>query len=834
MTLLAPTLRPARPALEVCHVPRGNLAQTKAVLVAGEGDLADHLAHGDTSFGVGLTDDCSGGVAVRIDPSIEPSTPSLEGIAGGPPRPVAVLVGPDGRRDEYVANEVDLKPEGAAELSAFLAQYGGGVLRDDVVLFMTDEGELVERPGNGWYLLRVDPTTSQLEDLPTLLSAQGAEGTFSFSSEAAARSFALALREVERKLSLNLVLQPQVVSEHPLVTSPASDADYLDFATLPYMTDDEDPDGLSIGVVRAWEYLRQLGLPPAEGFWRPARVAVIDDGFSLDPVTGLGNADYLFQPPLQIDVLDSNARAGGAESEGTWHGERVLGVCCATPRNRFGGAGRGGEYVRPIAIRAAWAWSDVATGIWSSIEMQANVINVSSGGNCSWWCDLIDEPGQLEEAIAEASARGIAVLAAAGNGLSNEGPEDLDISDNRFLPCKISSVICVGAIGSNDDSNVWNWGSGVDIWAPLGTFATVTPLSAGMDFDDVDMDEVATIGGTSGATPFAAGVVGLIKTIDPSLRWDAIQQILQDTANPSSDSKVVRGYVDALRAVQAVRGNPAPSVSFASPVDGSSHSWNRFPVVLVDVEDPPYPHGFTGRLVVESDRDGVICDLEDTTTRFRCEFQPSSSGRHVLTATASDPFGATNTATLSVEVTNGAPAVAIFSPGDGRTFLTGQPIRFTAEVSDFDETIEDDQITWSSSLDGDITPPNSPRDFTRMLSAGTHAITLTAVDGLGESASDEVSISVVSGSTTPVAQIAFPPDGGILRRSETLLGAGFDPEDGELSGASLEWHGSVDGFLGTGSPLTVTFSGAQTLTLRAIDSDGNVGTDQISFTIGPD
>jgi hypothetical protein len=85
-----------------------------------------------------------------------------------------------------------------------------------------------------------------------------------------------------------------------------------------------------------------------------------------------------------------------------------------------------------------------------------------------------------------------------------------------------------------------------------------------------------------------------------------------------------------------------------------------------------------------------------------------------------------------------------------------------------------------------------------------------------------------------VAQIAFPPDGGILRRSETLLGAGFDPEDGELSGASLEWHGSVDGFLGTGSPLTVTFSGAQTLTLRAIDSDGNVGTDQISFTIGPD
>ena len=834
--LVAPTLRPQRPALQVCHLPSKNPLKAKAVLVAGEADLANHLGHGDTRFGTGLADDCSGGVAVRIDPSIEPSTSSLDGIAGGPPRPVAVLVGPDGRRDEFVENEIDLKPGGAADLAGFLAQYGGSVLRGDAVLIMTDEGELAERPGGGWHLVHVDADTSPLGDLPALLAEMGFEGSFSFSSEAAARSFALALREADRTLTLNLVFELQAVQEHPLVAMPSSEGDYLDFGALPYMTDDEDPSGLSIGVVRAWEYLRQLGLPPAEGFWQPARVAIIDAGFFLDPVTGLGNAEYLFQPPLQVDLVDDDARVGAID-KGSWHGERAVGVCCATPRNRFAGAGRGGEYVRPLVIRTSLSDSEVARAVWSSIEMRAGIISLSLGRNCGWWCDFTDQPGSLEEAIAEASARGIAVLAAAGNGLSNDGPQDLDISDNFLIPCKISTVICVGAIGPGDDSNVWNWGSGVDIWAPTDTLSTVTPISSsgpGADEDDFGMDEVALFGGTSAATPFVAGIVGLMKTVDPSLRWDAVQQLLQDTANTSNDFRVMKGYVDALRAVQAMRGNPAPSVSFASPAAGSSHSWNRFPVILVDVQDPPYPQGFTGRLVVESDRDGVICDLEDTTTRFRCEFHPSSSGQHTLTATASDPFDATNSTTLSVEVTNGAPAVAIFSPADGRTFLTGQPIRFTAEVSDFDETIEDDQITWTSSLDGDITPPSSPRDFARTLSAGAHEITLTAVDGLGVSASDEVSLTVASGATTPVAQIAFPPDGGILRRTETLLGAGFDPEDGELSGASLEWHGSVDGFLGTGSPLTVSFSGAQTLTLRAIDSDGNVGTDQISFTIGPD
>jgi hypothetical protein len=251
------------------------------------------------------------------------------------------------------------------------------VLRDDVVVFTTDDGALATTPVDGWYLLRIDPTTSPLADLPSLLERAGFEGAFSFSSEAGARTFALGLREGDRALTLNVVLELLSVQEHPLVATPTSDADYLDFAALPYMTwagDTSNP-SIGIGVVRAWDYLRQLGLPPDEGIWQPARVAILDVGFALDPVTGVGSLDWPGlpgSPPLQVDTVDSDNRAGSLK-EG-WHGEGTFGVCCATPRNRFGGAGRGGEYVRPIAIRVALGYSDLGAGVWSAINMGADVV----------------------------------------------------------------------------------------------------------------------------------------------------------------------------------------------------------------------------------------------------------------------------------------------------------------------------------------------------------------------------------------------------------------------------------------------------------------------------
>jgi hypothetical protein len=74
----------------------------------------------------------------------------------------------------------------------------------------------------------------------------------------------------------------------------------------------------------------------------------------------------------------------------------------------------------------------------------------------------------------------------------------------------------------------------------------------------------------------------------------------------------------------------------------------------------------------------------------------------------------------------------------------------------------------------------------------------------------------------------------------SFFGSGTDPEDGEISGASIEWFSSVDGALGTGSSIQATLSGPPAgeegqvdhiITLRVTDSNGNQDTDEFLVTV---
>jgi len=69
----------------------------------------------------------------------------------------------------------------------------------------------------------------------------------------------------------------------------------------------------------------------------------------------------------------------------------------------------------------------------------------------------------------------------------------------------------------------------------------------------------------------------------------------------------------------------------------------------------------------------------------------------------------------------------------------------------------------------------------------------------------------------------------------TLAGQGTDPEDGTLSGASLQWHSSADGELGTGATVTATLSEADHwVFLEARDSKGLSARDSVLVVVqGP-
>ena len=89
--------------------------------------------------------------------------------------------------------------------------------------------------------------------------------------------------------------------------------------------------------------------------------------------------------------------------------------------------------------------------------------------------------------------------------------------------------------------NAGNFGDDVDIWAPFDTLTTPTRDSIAADADNIGQDELQVFPGTSAATPFVAGAVGLMKTVNPNLSYEQVIDTLQSTVNPSPDPRVPRG-----------------------------------------------------------------------------------------------------------------------------------------------------------------------------------------------------------------------------------------------------------------------------------------------------
>jgi hypothetical protein len=821
-----------------------------------------------------------GPVTYVIDPSLTPSQTELVGLDGGPPRPIAVVVG-SGGRDEFVVNEVTFHPNDEADLNAFLAQYGGTVLRDGTPRSIPGFPTGGNPRSSGWYLIRVDLQRSALDDLSANLEAAGMSGQVRFSSEDAARLAALVAREMPRHaVSANPLGYPDTSAEHP-----DGSGGNIDAETWPWMTEDDDPltsgdQGLSVGVTHAWRYLQYMGLPPSEGTWTPIYVAVIDSGFDLDPVTGIplnGNTDFSnsSSAPLQEDMLEPDRRAGGEGQNGGWHGQGAFGVCCAYPANGFGSAGIGGQIVRPILMRVDldfYTWSDA---FHSAVFSGADVITLSMSGPCEFWCSFDPPLIGLETATEDLSWA--SRFATGGNTIvltsaSNQA-EDLDTTER--IPCEVFTIICVGAVysglnpvgggglpGDAVDDPSWgsNWGSNVAIWAPTYVWSTVSPDSAASDCDpgepcdNVGDDELEFFSGTSAATPFAAGVVALMKALEPTLAWTTARNILQETSNPSGDLKVDPGYVDAYRAVARVMPNGLPTVVISNPAPGN-RTYRAYGF-LAEWQDPE-PGGMLPLFTLDrtaafsSDRDGALCTATASytgDTTLSCDVAaPLTLGQHEITAVGTDPFGAQDTDSVTINVVNEPPIVNITAPIPAATFRDNQAIRVSASVVDPDGG--DIEVTWSSSLDGPLTTGTALNTQLPPLSQGNQVLTVTAEDERGVTMQDSIPVVIEPANGFPSASIVSHPTGMLTIAPGTpipLQGVGIDPEEGPLTGANLEWSSDVDGDLGTGSSIEVVLSGPEDpcgggpsdvsvdhiVTLLARDRDGHETTDQIRVSVG--
>ena len=278
-------------------------------------------------------------------------------------------------------------------------------------------------------------------------------------------------------------------------------------------------------------------------------VAVIDSGLTVHPdLAGQTVPGYDFVSDTASsadgdarDADPSDPGDGSASDPSSWHGTHVTGLIAAAANDQ-GGVGvapgvrvqmlralgtLGGES-RDLAAAINWAAGINVPGIPNN-PTPAKVINMSLGTDTPQRCDAA-----TQSAVDAVKAAGVTMITAAGN-----------TNSDAFwsYPGNCYGTINVGATGFGGDRSWYsNYGLGVDISAPGGDSRNAAGAPEGTNgrIFSTSNDGVLTPGnpgyayqeGTSMAAPILAGVVALMYSVEPTLTYDEVWQILKSTVTP--------------------------------------------------------------------------------------------------------------------------------------------------------------------------------------------------------------------------------------------------------------------------------------------------------------
>lgn len=329
-----------------------------------------------------------------------------------------------------------------------------------------------------------------------------------------------------------------------------------------------DPDYASY----QWDYFDDTGGVRAPAAWSLSAgagvvVAVLDTGIAQHPDIDLSLAgdgyDFISDGFISGRADDSRAPGGwdtgdwtstepytsecGMSEDSSWHGTHVAGTIAELTDNGVGLAGLAhdatvlpvrvlghcGGYDSDIADAVVWAAGGHVDGVPDNTH-PAQVINMSLGG----YGACTDSP--LGDAIAQATARGVTVVVAAGN--------DSDDASN-YAPASCPGAIAVGATGiTGRESYYSNFGKTVTVAAPGGgVYRDDDPLT-GETVDEGFVWSLGNLGttspgapaymgyaGTSQATPHVAAAVAMVQSglvtsgLDP-LFPATMKQLIASTA----------------------------------------------------------------------------------------------------------------------------------------------------------------------------------------------------------------------------------------------------------------------------------------------------------------
>src|SRR3954451_6554470 len=322
-----------------------------------------------------------------------------------------------------------------------------------------------------------------------------------------------------------------------------------------------------INVAGAWDIAQRAGAPGG----RRVRVAVVDTGVAYANRGRLRRSPDI--APVRLlrgyDFVANDAYPNDANGHGTF----VASTIAASANNAYGmvGIAYGAEIipVRVLDASGGAGSARIAEGIRYAVNRGAQVINAS--------IELFDPMAfppralsittapEIREALRYAHARGVVVVAAAGNLAQGDVP-------SRRLE---SDIIYVGGTTEHGCLGDYsNYGPGLDLVAPgggadaplAGDASCRTDLPPGRNIAQVTFRRSAPgrfvvpgdYRGTSMAAPHVTGVVALMlgaKILGADPTPDAVEARLKATARdlgpPGRDRSYGAGLVDATAALTA-------------------------------------------------------------------------------------------------------------------------------------------------------------------------------------------------------------------------------------------------------------------------------------------
>lgn len=370
----------------------------------------------------------------------------------------------------------------------------------------------------------------------------------------------------------------------PLVgTLPSNDRDY---ASQRWHYD-------MISLPLAMQTLAALSPQPTQ---RPV-VAVVDTGIvsDHDDLAGniVGGYDFVASASTSGDGngIDANPDdSSRAATNPSFHGSHVAGTVGAQGFNGIGGLGVAPmAQIMPLRVLGeggTGSFYDIMQGVMFAARLpndsgtlpprRADVINLSLGGGGA--C-----PAQIAQIFAEVRAQGSVIVAASGNESSESALTPVGV------PANCPGVLAVGAVDAQRGRAFYSNGGpelavvapGGDVrrsttgnGAPDGVYSTIAAFQGG-----VRRPSYTHLMGTSMATPHVAGMVALMRWVNPGLTVAAIESLIrggsisEDLGAAGRDNLFGSGLLNAKRAVDAavatLGGGGTPPVTSPGQVEAT-------------------------------------------------------------------------------------------------------------------------------------------------------------------------------------------------------------------------------------------------------------------------